>query len=94
MCNFFPESGPLIENVYTVMSFKAVSSSGYGCNVNGQVFSSLDTLTSFVSTHRHGRFFFLPKKGLKYFAVGNSGMDSFQSRTPDCLRDRIFFKGI
>ena len=72
---FFPESGPLIENVYTVMSFKAVSSSGYGCNVNGQVFSSLgDTLTSFVSTHLGmGRFFFLPKKGLKYFAVGNSG---------------------
>jgi len=39
------------------------------------VFSSLgDTLTSFVSTHLGmGRFFFLPKKGLKYFAVGNSG---------------------
>jgi hypothetical protein len=72
---FFPESGPLIENVYTLLGFKAVNSSGYGCRVSGWVFSSSgDTVTSFASTHLGmGSFFFLPKKGLKYFASGSAG---------------------
>lgn len=72
---FFPEGGPLIENVYTLLGFKAVNSSGYGCSVSGRVFSSLgDTVTSFASTHLGmGSFFFLPKKGLKYFASGYAG---------------------
>jgi hypothetical protein len=72
---FFPESGPLIENVYTLLGFKAVNSLGYGCSVSGWVFSSLgDTVTSFASTHLGmGSFFFLPKKGLKYFATGYAG---------------------
>jgi hypothetical protein len=72
---FFPEGGPLIENVYTLLGFKAVSSTGYGCNVKGIVFSSLgDTLTSFSVTHLGmGSFFFLPRKGLKYFASGYAG---------------------
>jgi hypothetical protein len=72
---FFPEGGPLIENVYTLLGFKAINSSGYGCDVNGHVFSSLgDTVASFASTHLGmGSFFFLPKKGLKYFAAGYTG---------------------
>ena len=72
---FFPEGGPLIENVYTLLGFKAVNSSGYGCNVTGRVFSSSgDTITSFTSTHLGmGSFFFLPKKDLKYFATGYAG---------------------
>jgi hypothetical protein len=72
---FFPESGPLIENVYTLLGFKAVNSSGYGCSVTGWVFSSLgDTIASFASTHLGmGSFLFLPKKGVKYFASGYAG---------------------
>ena len=72
---FFPESGPLIENVYALLGFKAVNSSGFGCSVSGWVFSSqVDTVTSFNSTHLGmGSFFFLPKKGLKYFASGFAG---------------------
>ena len=72
---FFPEGGPLIENVYTLLGFKAVSSTGYGCNVMGIVFSSRgDTITSFSGTHLGmGSFFFLPRKGLKYFASGYAG---------------------
>ena len=72
---FFPEGGPLIENVYTLLGFKAVNSLGFGCNVTGRVFSSLgDTVTTFTSTHLGmGSFFFLPKKGLKYFAAGYAG---------------------
>jgi hypothetical protein len=85
---FFPESGTLIENVYTAMGFKAVNSSGYGCNIKGQVFSSLgDTVTSFASSHLGmGKFFFLPKKGLKYFAAGYAGNGiSFRVELPAAL---------
>lgn len=72
---FFPEGGPLIENVYTLLGFKAVNSSGYGCNIKGQVLSSPgDTVASFAGTHLGmGSVFFLPKKGLKYFATGSAG---------------------
>ncbi len=83
---FFPESGPLIENVYTLLGFKAVNSSGYGCSVTGQVFSSLgDTVARFASTHLGmGSFFFLPKKGLKYFASGYAGNgNTFRVALPD-----------
>jgi hypothetical protein len=85
---FFPESGPLIENAYIVLGFKAVNSSGYGCNIKGRVFSSRgDTVTSFASSHLGmGRFFFLPKKGLKYFAAGytENGI-SFRVELPAAL---------
>ncbi len=85
---FFPESGPLIENAYNVLGFKAVNSSGYGCNIKGRVFSSRgDTVTSFTSSHLGmGRFFFLPKKGLKYFAAGytENGI-SFRVELPAAL---------
>jgi hypothetical protein len=69
---FFPESGPLIENVSALLGFKAVNLSGYGCDITGKVFSSLgDTITSFASTHLGmGSFLLLPKKGLKYYATG------------------------
>lgn len=85
---FFSESGPLIENVYTLLGFKAVNSTGYGCNIKGHVFSSLgDTVESFASTHLGmGNFFFLPKKGLKYFAKGYSGNGiSFRTDLPTAL---------
>jgi hypothetical protein len=85
---FFPEGGPLIENVYTLLGFKAINSLGYGCNVTGKVISSLgDTLTSFASTHLGmGSFFFLPKKGLKYFAAGFAGNGiPFKVELPDAL---------
>ncbi len=85
---FFPEGGPLIDNVYTLLGFKAINSSGYSCNVTGKVFSSLgDTITSFSSTHLGmGSFFFLPKKGLKYFATGYAGNGiPFKVELPDAL---------
>jgi hypothetical protein len=69
---FFPEGGALIENVYTLIGFKAVNSLGFGCKIEGKVVSSKgDTIESFISTHLGmGSFFFLPKKNIKYFAEG------------------------
>ncbi|MCX6236456.1 MAG: TonB-dependent receptor plug domain-containing protein [Bacteroidia bacterium] len=85
---FSPEGGSLIENVYTLMGFKAVNSSGYGCDIMGHVISSLgDTVTIFASTHLGmGSFLFLPKKGLKYFATGSAGNGmSFRTELPTAL---------
>jgi hypothetical protein len=92
---FFPEGGPLIDNVYTLLGFKAINSLGYGCNVTGKVISSLgDTLTSFASTHLGmGSFFFLPKKGLKYFAAGFAGNGiPFRVELPVALETGYYIK--
>jgi hypothetical protein len=86
---FFPEGGSLVENVNTVLGFKAVNSSGYGYNINGFVVSSQgDTVASFTSTHfGMGSFAFISKPGLKYFAVGSDGDKvSFKVELPTALK--------
>jgi hypothetical protein len=86
---FFPEGGALVENVNTVLGFKAVNSSGYGCNINGFVVSSQgDTVASFTSTHfGMGSFVIISKPGLKYFAVGSAGNKiSFKVELPTALK--------
>lgn len=72
---FFPEGGQLIENVSTLIGFKAINGSGYGCNVKGKVISSVgDSVACFASTHLGmGNFTLVSKKGLDYFAVGYTG---------------------
>jgi hypothetical protein len=86
---FFPEGGPLIENVYTRLGFKAINSNGYGCNVKGIILSSFgDSVTNFASTHLGmGSFNFIAKKGLKYFAEGNgeNGV-SFKVELPTAIK--------
>ncbi|MGD0756367.1 MAG: carboxypeptidase-like regulatory domain-containing protein [Bacteroidales bacterium] len=86
---FFPEGGSLVENVNTVLGFKALNSSGYGSNINGFVVSSQgDTAASFTSTHfGMGSFVFISKPGLKYFAVGSDGNKiSFKIELPAALK--------
>jgi hypothetical protein len=86
---FFPEGGALVENVNTVLGFKAVNSSGYGYNINGFVISSQDdTVASFTSAHLGmGSFVFISKPGLKYFAVGSDGnKNSFKVELPSALK--------
>ena len=86
---FFPEGGSLVENVNTVLGFKAVNSSGYGCNINGFVLSSQgDTAASFTSTHfGMGSFVFISKPELKYFAVGSAGNKiSFKVELPTAVK--------
>jgi hypothetical protein len=86
---FFPEGGSLVENVTTVIGFKAVNSSGYGCNINGFVVSSQgDTVVGFTSTHfGMGSFVFISKPGLKYYAIGSVGNKiSFKAELPTALK--------
>ncbi len=68
--NFFPEGGSLVDNVYSVVAFKAVDATGKSCNVSGKVFSTNgDLVTTFKSTHLGmGSFILKPVAGLTYYA--------------------------
>ena len=81
--SFFPEGGSLIDNVSSIVAFKAVNSLGKGCDVAGKVYSSAgDLITTFRSTHLGmGSFFLRPLPGLNYYSVSR-GDDSIDFRSP------------
>ncbi|RVT74936.1 hypothetical protein EOD40_12240 [Flavobacterium sufflavum] len=68
--DFFPEGGSLLENVASIVGFKAVDSSGKPINVKGDIFDSDNELiTSFLSPHDGmGKFQIMPIEGKKYYA--------------------------
>jgi hypothetical protein len=68
---FFPEGGSLIDNVSSVVAFKAENGAGAGCDVSGEVYSSVGVLiTTFRSTHLGmGLFTLKPVPGLRYYAT-------------------------
>jgi hypothetical protein len=72
--SFFPEGGSLIDNVSSVVAFKAVDALGKGCEVSGELFStSGDLITKFTSTHfGMGYFTLKPENGLAYYAIVKS----------------------
>jgi hypothetical protein len=67
---FFPESGNLIDSVFTQVGFKATDEYGNPADVSGVIKSGNDAIvSSFRSLHNGiGRFIFKPKLGQKYFA--------------------------
>ena len=69
--NFFPEGGSLVDNVPSVVAFKAENDAGAGINIAGEVYSSKgEVVTAFASTHGGmGKFAFTPVQGLKYYAL-------------------------
>lgn len=79
---FFPEGGSLIDNVSSVVAFKATNYRGKGCDVTGKIFSSDNELiTTFKSTHLGmGKFFLRPLSGLSYYSIVR-GADSIDIRT-------------
>jgi TonB-dependent SusC/RagA subfamily outer membrane receptor len=92
---FFPEGGALIQDVYSRIGFKAINSTGLGCNIKGVVYSSAgDSITNFSSTHLGmGNFNFLAKRGLDYFAEGfaDNGA-SFKVTLPSALETGYLLK--
>lgn len=72
--DFFPEGGSLVENVTSVVAFKAVDADGKGCDVTGTVYSSSgEMITIFQSTHLGmGSFELKPVPGLSYYAIVKS----------------------
>jgi hypothetical protein len=69
--DFFPESGSLVDNVPSVVAFKAVDAEAKGCDVTGTVYSSSgEMVTMFRSVHLGmGSFELKPVPGLSYYAV-------------------------
>jgi hypothetical protein len=79
--SFFPEGGSLVENVSSVVAFKAIDNVGKGSDVSGKIYSSAgDLITTFKSTHMGmGSFFLRPLPGLKYYSIFK-GSDSIDIR--------------
>ena len=69
--SFFPEGGSLVENVTSIVAFKAVDDHGFAVDVSGEIYSSAgEMVTDFKSTHfGMGSFSIKPVPGIKYFAV-------------------------
>jgi len=81
LLSFFPEGGSFINNVSSIVAFKAVNSLGKGCDVAGRIYSSTgDMITKFRSIHLGmGSFFLRPSPGLSYYSVFR-GADSIDIR--------------
>lgn len=69
--DFFPEGGSLVDNVSSIVAFKAVDSRGKGCDVSGAVYSSTgEMVTAFRSAHLGmGSFVLKPVSGLSYYTI-------------------------
>jgi len=68
--DFFPEGGSLLENVASIVGFKALDSNGNPINVKGEIYDSNDELvTTFSSPHDGmGKFQMIPIGGKNYYA--------------------------
>ncbi len=68
--DFFPEGGSFLENVSSVIGFKAVDNNGKPIEIKGELFDSNNELvTAFESVHDGiGKLQMLPMEGKKYFA--------------------------
>lgn len=84
--SFFPEGGSLVDNVNSLVAFKAANVHGTGCDVTGEVFSSTgELIATFRSTHLGmGTFYLKPVPGLRYYAtVKNSYGDVIKRDIPE-----------
>lgn len=79
--SFFPEGGSMVDNVSSLVAFKAVNYLDNGCDVSGKIYSSAGNLiTGFKSVHcGMGSFFLRPLTGLTYYAI-YKGADSVEVR--------------
>src|SRR5664280_78959 len=85
---FFPEGGSLVENVTSVIAFKAEGSQGNSFDVSGVIYSSSgEKVTEFKSTHNGmGTFLLKPGAGLRYYALNrNQSGDSDRYEIPESM---------
>jgi hypothetical protein len=68
---FFPEGGSLVDNVPSLVAFKAVDAAGKGTDLSGEIFSSEgELITTFKSDHLGmGSFIFRPLPETSYYAI-------------------------
>lgn len=84
MC-FAPEGGSLIAGVRSQIAFSAMNDSGEEVAVDGEVYSSKDSLqTGFASwSSRGGSFFMTPEKDEKYYATVNYNGKKYKVSLPE-----------
>lgn len=83
--SFFPEGGSLIDNVSSVVAFKAINAIGKGCDVSGEIYSSTgELIKTFKSSHLGlGSFLLRPVPGLGYYSiVKDSAGNEIRSEIP------------
>ncbi|MBN2862208.1 MAG: hypothetical protein JXN62_03535, partial [Bacteroidales bacterium] len=75
--SFFPEGGSLVDNVSSIVAFKAVDAEGKSCSVSGEVYSSAgEMISGFKSTHLGmGTFVLTPDPGLSYYTLADGDGD-------------------
>ena len=80
--SFFPEGGSMVDNVSSIVAFKAEDEIGKGCSISGKIYSSTgEFITQFKSEHNGmGSFFIRPFPGLRYYSVFK-GSDSIEIKT-------------
>ena len=68
--DFFPEGGSLLENVTSVVGFKAIDNNGKPIDIKGEIYNSdNELLTAFESVHDGmGKFQLLAVEGKNYYA--------------------------
>ncbi len=69
---FFPESGSLVDNVPSIVAFKAVDAEGKGCDVTGTVYSSSGEMVTMFQIYHilgMGSFALKPVSGSGYYAI-------------------------
>ncbi|MDP4223494.1 MAG: hypothetical protein Q8868_09290 [Bacteroidota bacterium] len=85
---FFPEGGSLVDDVTSLIGFKAADATGKGCEITGKVYSSHgDTVASFKSTFKGiGTFNLTPSHGEVYYSIiyDNNG-DTARSQIPKSM---------
>ncbi|MFA9189111.1 hypothetical protein [Flavobacterium magnesitis] len=87
--DFFPEGGSLLENVASVVGFKAVDNNGKPIEINGEIYDSDNELvTVFESVHDGmGKFQLLPMEGKKYFAkLKSPSTEELKIELPNVLK--------
>ena len=83
--SFFPEGGSLVDNVISLVAFKAVNGLGKGCDVSGEIYSSTGNLVTIFRSTRlgMGKFYIRPMEGMTYYAIAkNSDGDTVSSEIP------------
>jgi hypothetical protein len=87
--SFFPEGGSMVDDVTSLVGFKAVDATGKGCEITGKVYSSHgDTVASFNSTFKGmGTFNLNPAPGEQYYSIiyDNNG-DSAKTQIQKSLK--------
>jgi hypothetical protein len=90
--SFFPEGGSLVDNVQSIVGFKAVDAFGAGCDVSGNLYSSAgELMTTFKTDHNGmGSFTVTPVLGVDYYTiVKNLNGDEVKSDLPRCFQSGL-----